>query len=175
MRIDWATLFITTAAILILIPPAAANAGVIDPAAAGAAYKTECGACHFAYLPGLLPERSWRKLLSAAGLAQHFGENAELPEARRTEIVGFLVANAADRVPFSLAKKIVASLPSGQTPLRITDVPYIRRKHREIPAKRLEHPQVRGLSYCDACHRKADAGYFDDDGVDIPGYGRWKR
>jgi hypothetical protein len=25
-------------------------------------YRKECGACHFVYLPGLLPARSWNRL-----------------------------------------------------------------------------------------------------------------
>jgi len=35
-------------------------------------YKEECGACHFAYQPELLPSGSWEKIL--AGLEDHFGE-----------------------------------------------------------------------------------------------------
>ncbi len=46
-------------------------------------YAAECGGCHFAYQPGLLPEASWRKMMGS--LADHFGENAEL-EARDAEI-----------------------------------------------------------------------------------------
>jgi hypothetical protein len=41
-------------------------------------YKEECGSCHFAYPPGLLPSKSWEKLLTADALSKHFGENAEL-------------------------------------------------------------------------------------------------
>ncbi|HPQ24397.1 MAG TPA: cytochrome C, partial [Gammaproteobacteria bacterium] len=40
-------------------------------------YLQECGSCHFAYQPGLLPARSWNNLMG--GLENHFGENAELP------------------------------------------------------------------------------------------------
>ncbi|MDH5218993.1 MAG: diheme cytochrome c, partial [Gammaproteobacteria bacterium] len=39
-------------------------------------YKEECSACHMAYQPGLLPARSWEKMMD--NLADHFGENAEL-------------------------------------------------------------------------------------------------
>ena len=35
-------------------------------------YQNECGACHFAYQPGLLPARSWQALMT--GLDQHFTE-----------------------------------------------------------------------------------------------------
>ena len=45
-------------------------------------FKEECGACHFAYQPELLPSGSWGKILS--GLEDHFGEVIELdPESRK--------------------------------------------------------------------------------------------
>ena len=34
-------------------------------------YREECGACHFAYEPGWLPEASWRKLLDANSAWNH--------------------------------------------------------------------------------------------------------
>src|SRR5690606_14789629 len=37
-------------------------------------WRSECGACHMAYPPGLLPWPVWRDML--AGLDDHFGENA---------------------------------------------------------------------------------------------------
>ena len=39
-------------------------------------YQEECASCHMAYPPGLLPARSWEKIM--AGLESHFGDNAEL-------------------------------------------------------------------------------------------------
>jgi cytochrome c553 len=141
--------------------------------AADATYAKECGACHFAYQPGLLPERSWRKLLAADALADHFGDNAELDEPKRTAILDFLVANAADKSYYKRSKKIVLSLRADEAPLRITDVPYIRRKHHEIPENLIKAEQVKSLSMCDACHQRADQGNYDDDTVRIPGYGNW--
>ena len=48
-------------------------------AIANPVYKEECGSCHMAYPPGLLPARSWTKVMS--GLDNHFGDNAELDAA----------------------------------------------------------------------------------------------
>ena len=48
-------------------------ASASDPAAM---WKAECSSCHMAYHPGLLPERSWRKMM--AELDKHFGQNASL-------------------------------------------------------------------------------------------------
>ncbi len=36
-------------------------------------YSEECGACHLAYPPSLLPQASWRGIMD--GLADHFGED----------------------------------------------------------------------------------------------------
>ena len=40
------------------------------------AYEEECGSCHMAYPPGLLPGVSWQRLM--AELDNHFGDNAEI-------------------------------------------------------------------------------------------------
>jgi hypothetical protein len=40
-----------------------------------ALYLEECGACHFAYQPGLLPSRSWKKMLSQQEAKNHFEED----------------------------------------------------------------------------------------------------
>ncbi|MDD2399591.1 MAG: cytochrome C, partial [Sulfurovum sp.] len=49
-------------------------------------YLKECGSCHFAFQPGLLPERSWTKMLS--NLADHFGSDAALePEDHKALLV----------------------------------------------------------------------------------------
>ncbi len=138
-----------------------------------ALYQENCGECHFAYQPGLLPARSWRALLAPDALADHFGENAELDETDRQAILDFLVAHAADDSRYKRSIKIRRSIPAGETPLRITDVPYIRHKHREIPAAAIRgNDKVRTLSNCDACHRQAAQGIYDDDTVLIPGQKR---
>jgi hypothetical protein len=38
-------------------------------------YKDECGSCHFAYPPTMLPAASWERVM--AGLGAHFGDNAD--------------------------------------------------------------------------------------------------
>ncbi len=133
-------------------------------------YREECGSCHMAYPPGFLPPQSWEKMMS--GLDDHFGENAELPEADRVEILNYLLDNAAGRSDTRLGNKMIRNLQG--TPLRITKLPYFRHEHRELPRRMVEdNPKVRSLSQCDACHRDADKGRFDEHGVIIPGFGRY--
>lgn len=138
-----------------------------------ARYARECGSCHFAYPPGLLPARSWQKLMG--NLADHFGDNAELPQEDAAAITDYLVKNAADRSNYRRSVKIDDSLSARQMPVRITQVPYIVSKHREIPARLVaDNPKVRSLSQCAACHTKAEAGSFSESEINVPGYGRWE-
>lgn len=135
-------------------------------------YAEECAACHFAYPPGLLPERSWKKVL--AGLEDHFGENAELEQEDINLLFKYLSDNSADNSGYKRSRKIMLSLSGDAAPLRIIKVPYIQKKHREIPKKYVkDNPKVNSLSNCNACHTSADKGIFDDDSVFIPNYGRW--
>lgn len=136
-------------------------------------YAAECGECHFAYPPGLLPERSWRKLMGS--LEDHFGDNAELPVATRDTLTEYLVANSAEHAKHRRSEKIMRSLSASATPTRITETPYIQRKHDEVPARHISgNEQVRSLSNCAACHARAEQGSFSEREIDIPGAGRWE-
>ncbi|HFE38940.1 MAG TPA: cytochrome C [Gammaproteobacteria bacterium] len=137
-------------------------------------YNEECGACHFPYPPGFLPARSWKKLLSAKQLEDHFGDSAELDEDIRIKISQYAIDHSADKSWYKRSRKIMASLDDNMTPLRISQTPYIKDKHSEIPKNLInDNPDVNSLSNCDACHRLANDGVFDDDTVLIPGHGRW--
>jgi hypothetical protein len=128
-------------------------------------YKEQCGACHFAYQPELLPSGSWKKILGK--LDDHFGEVLPLDPVAIDTIGAYLEANAAERSGAKRAVKIVNSL-GGATPLRITEVPYISQKHRKISNDVLRRRSIGSLSNCVACHRTAVNGVYDDDSVSIP-------
>lgn len=130
-----------------------------------ATYKEECGACHFAYQPELLPSGSWNKILG--GLQDHFGETVELDPASMKIIGEYLRANAAEHSSAKRAVKIMRSL-GDRTPLRITETPYIREKHHEVSTNILKRDSIGSLSNCTACHTKAETGIYDDDDVVIP-------
>jgi len=146
----------------------------VDPIK-NAVYQENCAECHFAYSPGLLPARSWKKLLEPASLEKHFGDNAELDEEDRLKIIDFLVKNSAETSHYKRSIKIMHSLSADETPLRITEIRYMKRKHSEIPERMIKgNKKVRSLSYCLKCHTEAEEkGVFDDDTVFIPGYGLW--
>jgi cytochrome c553 len=136
-----------------------------------ALYKSECGSCHFAYQAGFLPARSWKQLMG--GLADHFGDNAELGAADRQAIEEYLVANAADNVDGRRSGKFMSSM-GNSTPLRITEVRYFQGKHNEVPARVLKHEKIGSLSNCAACHTRADLGSYAEREIRIPGVGRWE-
>jgi Dihaem cytochrome c len=129
------------------------------------AYKEQCGACHFSYQPELLPSRSWKKIL--AQLEDHFGQSFELDQEAQKAVLAYLESNAAERSNSKRAGKIVKSVGSS-TPVRITEVPYIKDKHRKVSASVLSRPSIGALSNCTACHRRAEEGNYDDDFVVIP-------
>jgi hypothetical protein len=124
-------------------------AGAPAQAADRAAWQEECGSCHIAYPPALLPADSWRRIM--ASLDDHFGTDASLDAPRAQAIESFLVANAR------------RSRGSASAPLRITETAWFRGEHREIPAARWRSPEVRTASNCGACHAGAAQGSFDDD------------
>jgi hypothetical protein len=60
-------------------------------------------------------------------------------------------------------------------PLRITETGSFMKEHDEIPKKMVTgNPEVKSFSNCQACHRDADKGLFDEHTVSIPGYGVWE-
>jgi hypothetical protein len=130
------------------------GAAPVDPAG-HAVYQKECGSCHLAFPPGLLSAASHRRVL--AGLDRHFGQNAELDDATRARIEGWLVANAGGRD---------GGVAPGQAP-RITTAPWFARKHRKVDGV-AARPSIRTLANCAACHRGAADWDFDEDRVKIP-------
>ncbi len=130
-------------------------------------YIEECGSCHIAYPPQLLPSESWQKIM--LGLDDHFGENAELDVATSQSIESYLIQISRS----SSYKKMFRNL-GNQSPLRITELPYFVHEHDEIPSKYIDgNNRVSSLSQCNACHQEAERGQFDEDNVNIPGVGRW--
>jgi len=107
-------------------------------------------------------------------LDDHFGDNAELETEVNQRITDFLLNNSADKSEYRRSRKLINSLAKSDTPLRITEIPYFKHEHNEIPAKMVkDNKQVNSLSNCNACHTKAEQGLFDENDILIPGFGRW--
>jgi len=128
-------------------------------------YKENCGACHFAYQPELLPYASWKRILETVD--DHFGESFDLDPAIKNDISSYLEANASERSKAKVAVKIMKSLHD-DVHVRITEIPYIKEKHHRISADIFKRDSIGSPSNCSACHRRAEEGIYDDDSVSIP-------
>jgi len=136
-------------------------------------YLEECGSCHFPYQPGLLPARSWAKLMS--GLDNHFGENAELPAENGNMLLDYLLKNSADNSNYKRSVKIMKSLSPGDAPLRASETPYFLKKHDELTPEMVQNnPKVGSFSKCEACHTEAARGSFSEREILIPNFGPWE-
>lgn len=112
-------------------------------------FARECSACHMAYPAALLPARSWRALTSH--LSTHFGEDASLDAPTTQRITGYLVSHAADSSDGSPG--VMRGLPAGQTPERITDMPFWRRIHDDLLEPGVgTGPGLRSAANCMHCH-----------------------
>jgi hypothetical protein len=112
-------------------------------------YKTTCGQCHMAYPPDFLPSGSWLRILKAQ--KDHFGTPLDLDSSTRSILAQFLTENGAEKAGTRMAYKIMASLED-QTPRRLTEVPYIRKKHRKIPSEVFKRKSIGSFANCSACH-----------------------
>lgn len=137
-----------------------AEEGAIVPPIEHAATLKECSACHLAFPPQMLPARSWKQLMG--DLANHFGENASLPEATRAEVAAYLAANAGDAAVSKYGKRFLRGIDAADTPLRITQTPFWRRAHDEISAARFTSAAVKTAANCAACHKTAAQGVFGE-------------
>ena len=122
-------------------------------------YQQECGACHMAYPPGLLPAASWQHLM--ANLPRHFGSDASLDKAQHQQIGRWLQAHAG-------TFKKVARDPSPPPQDRISLAPWFVRKHHEIAASTWQRKAIGSAANCAACHAHAAEGNYSEHAVRIP-------
>jgi hypothetical protein len=120
--------------------------------ASNPSWKTECGSCHMAYPPSLLPAQSWRSLM--AGLDKHFGVDASVDAKTAAEIGAFLQQHAGNS--------------RGKPTLRITETAWFKHEHDEVGTAVWRNPKIKTASNCAACHRGAEQGNFDEHDVRLP-------
>lgn len=122
-------------------------------------FETECGDCHLAWHPSLLPVRSWELLM--AGQADHFGEDLDLDPAVAGRIQRFLVLHAAELTQTEAAVRVVRGTPADQSPLRVTDTPMWAEAHEALAETDFQAEPVRSRNRCQACHDDAHTGRFE--------------
>jgi hypothetical protein len=128
----------------------------VQPAQVNTKWQQECGSCHLAFAPGLLPAESWRKVMS--GLDKHFDTDASLAQPENKEITDFLVRSASNRWSATTA------------PLRISETQWFAQKHnsKEVAPAVWKRPSVKTPANCQACHVDADKGDFNERSIKIP-------
>jgi len=131
-----------------------------------AVWREECGDCHMAYHPTLLPARSWQAMMD--GQQDHFGDELDLDEDINTEITRFLLDNAAEQLLIEPSWRILRSTPADDVPLRITETVYWKKKHKEIEQRYWDSNKVKSKGNCGACHKDADAGTYEDAAMRMP-------
>jgi hypothetical protein len=162
----------------VIISMGAAVRAVADdrfPPIANEAVRSECGGCHIAYQPEMLPQRSWRRLMD--GITDHFGEELGLDKETARQVLRYLLDNAADRSETKGARKFLRGLRSGDNLIRITDTPRWREKHHELPESVWSDPRIAFKGACEVCHTEAERGLYDDDeSLRVPGPNEtWRR
>ena len=128
-------------------------------------YRENCGACHLAYQPALLPSGSWQRIIEESD--DHWGNSLGLDTESKRVLMDYLAANSAETSAAERAVKIMRSL-GDRTPLRITDIPYIAEKHHDIRPEVFDRESVGSRANCAACHTTAEKGNYDDDHAVIP-------
>jgi hypothetical protein len=117
-------------------------------------YRAECGSCHVAYPPALLPATAWDAIL--ADLARHFGTDASVEGKALDEIRTFLQQHAPKG-------------PSGApATLRITETRWFLREHDDVLPAVWRGPAVKTPANCGACHRRAVEGDYSERGILVP-------
>ncbi len=129
-------------------------------------WREECGSCHVAYHPTLLPARSWTLLMQKQN--EHFGEALDLDATTTAAILTFLKKYSADTEMTEPAYKIKKSIPPNTSPLRVTETGYWIDKHREIPDATWRSQKVGSKANCGACHLDAEKGTFEDAAMHLP-------
>lgn len=148
--------FVLLAAGLVTMGSALADGGRAMPGVVPPSYTQECASCHTAYPPGMLPARSWQRIM--AGLDQHYGTDATVDAATVQQIGQWLQTHAG-------TYKRVAEEPPQD---RITRSTWFVRKHDEVEPAVWKLPSVKSAANCAACHTGADKGQFDDDHLRVP-------
>ncbi len=135
-------------------------------------YQAECGSCHFAYQPGLLPERSWKKLMG--NLEEHFATDASLDAEDKKLLLDYLMKNSAEKsTRYKRSRKINKSILKDETPIAVSETRYFKKEHRGIPQRFIEQKEVRSIANCTACHTTAEKGFYGEGYINIPNYGKW--
>jgi cytochrome b len=128
-------------------------------------FYDECISCHTLYPPHLLPEKSWITMMD--DLQNHFGDDASLDAIDTNSIKEYLVKNSAENSTREASFKILKSMDANIT-LAITEMPYWKKRHKEIDKSLFKQKNIGNISNCKACHKNIEQGLLNDKDIKIP-------
>jgi cytochrome c553 len=120
------------------------------------AWQAECGGCHVAYPPALLPAGGWNVVLDR--LDRHYGVDASLDPTTVRRLRDYAI-------PASGQRPRVVAVADGDLP-RISTLPWFVKEHRKVAQAR--PASVKSMSDCAACHTAAAQGDFAESNLRIP-------
>ena len=126
-------------------------------------YKSECGDCHHPHHPGLRTAAEWQIIMS--NLDDHYGEDASLDEETSLLVGNFLTGNDARSFDTEVTNRIGKIKTASH---RITETPYWKNRHHDIPALAFKHPSVGSKVNCNGCHKDAENGGYADENIHLP-------
>jgi len=129
-------------------------------------WNEECGACHLAFHPSLLPARSWQHLFEQQ--QDHFQEDLMLDEETLNELLQYAQENSAEQKKTEAAWKINRSVTDDARPLQITATAYWKDKHSDVSDATWKREEIQSKANCGACHYDAEQGTFQDAAMKIP-------
>ena len=159
-------LVVVLALFLIGIPTisGAVTESVIPTDVSNTQYSTECGDCHHAFHPSLLPKESWFKMMNE--LDNHFGEDASLDGKVVQSLEAFLINNSSEIWDTRAANLFRNVNP--KKPLQITATKRWKHIHEDVPDTAFQHKLVGTKTNCAGCHSATQVGMFADYTVQMP-------
>lgn len=142
----------------VIIGRAQAGGGHYYPPVDDPVVKEECGSCHMAYAPAMLPARSWTRMMGE--LKQHFGDDASVAPATAERIRRYLESHAGDAPGQARGERWLRAVAADAAPQRITELPKWVREHRKVSQR--EWRDARSKANCTACHTDAERGVYED-------------
>ena len=127
-----------------------------------ALYKKECGSCHIAYAPYLLPQKAWANLMG--DLQNHFGDDASLDESEFRGISDFLNENSAE---FYDTKFKANLAEENADEIAISKYKFYQKAHEHLPNALFKDERIKSKANCAACHAKAELGFFGKSEVEF--------
>lgn len=125
-------------------------------------YKKECGSCHIAYVPYLLPQNAWQKIMG--DLENHFGDDASLQKHDEKQIFSFLSKHSLEYFDTKFRSKIKKE---DRDKIIISEHVFYQKAHEKISHKVFKSKEIKSKANCQNCHSDAEEGTFQKNKINF--------